>query len=485
VSDVAAITMFGAIGIAAVTVAAAIAAISSSNSSVLAASRVVFAMGRDGLMSERLNVTHDRFNTPHRAIAATGAVTGLLVLAGLRVEEIVALLAQVASFSFLVTYGLVHVSLVVFRRADPDEYDPDFKLPNWAYPAVPLIGAASCLAVVTFMRPLVLLIGTGVIGVGILWYLAYARSHAPDKNLVGEAIAGVPKTVSSDGRYRVVVPVANPNTQRHLLRLAAATAASHDDAELVVVNVIEVPQQTALTQGVKYEEERLNRQQELLANVRDYANELGVGVRTRAIVGRDVWRVVLNVTKEEHAQEVILGWTGERKRLGAVLGSNIDQIVRNAECEVTLIKTGPNEVGNAVALVGEGPNASLGARRAYEFVQYADGASLTLANVQPPDDEAEATGAAIIDRVAANAGIEGYDTNVVISDDVRNALLDLASEYDTICIGSTRSTAVTQALFGSIPEEIGANVDGTVVITSGHQYKPRTISEAIIERLSA
>jgi len=61
VSDVAAITMGGAIGVAAVTVAAAVAAISSSNSSILAASRVIYAMGRDGLMSDRLNVTHDRF----------------------------------------------------------------------------------------------------------------------------------------------------------------------------------------------------------------------------------------------------------------------------------------------------------------------------------------------------------------------------------------------------------------------------------------
>ena len=140
VSDVAAITMFGAVGVAAVTFAAAIAAISSSNSSILAASRVVFAMGRDGLMSERLNVTHDRFSTPHRAIIATGGVTALLVLAGLRVQEIVALLAQVASFSFLVTYGLVHVSLVVFRRADPNEYDPDFEIPGVLYPTVPIVG---------------------------------------------------------------------------------------------------------------------------------------------------------------------------------------------------------------------------------------------------------------------------------------------------------------------------------------------------------
>jgi len=98
VSDVAVVYM-GSAGVAAIVAAAAVAAVSSSNSSILAAARVDFAMGRDDLTSDRLNVTHDRFGTPHRAIVATGLVTALLVAAGLGVEAIVALLAEVASFT--------------------------------------------------------------------------------------------------------------------------------------------------------------------------------------------------------------------------------------------------------------------------------------------------------------------------------------------------------------------------------------------------
>lgn len=63
VADVAAVYM-GQIGVVAIVFAAVIAAISSSNSSILAASRVIFAMGRDNLMSNWLNVTHDRFDPP-------------------------------------------------------------------------------------------------------------------------------------------------------------------------------------------------------------------------------------------------------------------------------------------------------------------------------------------------------------------------------------------------------------------------------------
>lgn len=64
------------------------------------------------------------------------------------------------------------------------------------------------------------------------------------------------------GNYRVVVPNANPNTERDLIRMAAASVYAHDDenAEIVAVNVIEVPQQSSLAQNGEFEEERVERQ---------------------------------------------------------------------------------------------------------------------------------------------------------------------------------------------------------------------------------
>jgi amino acid transporter len=120
--------------IIAIVVAAAVAAISSSNSSVLSAARVVYAMGRDHLVSDWLNATHSRFRTPQGSVLVTGVITSGLVLMGLLVDDIIALLAEVASFSFLVSYALVHVAVVVIRRAGPSAYEPDFRIPSFLYP---------------------------------------------------------------------------------------------------------------------------------------------------------------------------------------------------------------------------------------------------------------------------------------------------------------------------------------------------------------
>ena len=67
---------------------------------------------------------------------------------------------------------------------------------------------------------------------------------------------------------------------------------------------------------------------------------------------------------------------------------------------------------------------------------------------------------------------------------VRGVADSAVDEFDTVCVGATRSTSLSQALFGSIPEDIGQTHDGTVAIARGGDTSPRTIREAIVDRLS-
>jgi len=491
VADVATEFM-GSIGALAMIVGAVLATISSANASILSAARVNFAMGRDRILINWLNEVHNRFRTPYRAISATGVVTLVLIAIGVGIGT----LAEVASFMYLVTYALVHIAVVVLRRANPEAYDPAFRIPNVLYPIVPIVGFIACLAILIQMSFIVQAIGTVIVVFGILWYAVYARDRALSESLVGEAIAPEPTTMTDgDGHYRVVVPVANPKTERDLLRMAAASAHAHEDdsAELIAVNVIEVPQQTSLSQDLTFEEERVERQQELLDSARDIASDLDIGLRTRAIVGRNTGSVILDVIEEESADHVFLGWQGTRSRREHVLGSTIDPVIGRAPCDATLVKLGPEGgrgEGDIMVLAGEGPHAPVAARRGAEFVATADDEStLTLFNVQNPEEDAELTpeerGEAVIDELADRAGIEymAYERRIEVAENIEQAILDAASEYDTICVGATRSGAVSQAVFGSLPETVGEQTDRTVVMARGPQESAMSITEAIVRRL--
>ena len=489
VADVAA-QFLGSVGALAMVIGAVLATVSSANASILSAARVNFAMGRDRILSNWLNEVHDRFRTPYRAIVATGALILVLIAADVPIGT----LAEVASFSYLVTYALVHVGVVVMRRADPDDYDPAFRIPGPLYPIVPILGLLACVAILLQMTRIVQLVGVGIVAVGIVWYVVYARERATAESLIGDAIVSE-ATAATNGRgtYRVVVPIANPATERDLLQLAAASAHAQEQgqAELIAVNVIEVPPQTSLTQDIEFEEERVERQQELLDHARDIAADLEVGLKTRAIVGRDVGQVVLDVVEEENADHVVLGWRGTRSTREHILGSNIDPIVERAECDLTLVKLGPRIDGNIVALAGEGPHSPIAAQRAREVaVSAGPDSTVTLLNVQSPaDDESsdpETDALSIIERVAEQAGLSesDYESRVLVTENVEEALLEAVEDYDAVFVGATRASAVSQALFGSIPETIGQRASGTVAMIRGASARPRSIREAVVERLS-
>ena len=468
VADVA-VVFLGLIGVVAIVFAAVIAAISSSNSSILAASRVLFAMGRDNLMSDWLNATHDRFHTPHRAIIATGGVTAGLIGIGLEVEAIVALLAEVASFSFLVTYGLVHVSLVVFRLADPPAYDPDFAVPGLLYPIVPILGVALSVFVIAQMTRPVQIVGTGIVALGAIWYVVYARSNDVESGLLREALPG------DESAYTVLVPVVNPQTQRGLLELAATTAAANADngtAELVVLNVLRV----AGDDRQNVEADRLDHQRDLLETARSTVAEMDVSLRTRALIGQDVGETILEEVKSEDADQVVVGWRGSFAGGEYAFGSNLDPVLTDAPADVTLASLGQLPVGNVTALVGDGPNTPVAVGRAAEFAAHSEGNTQpTLLTVQLTDEEtgapepnatARQQGREQITTVAQQAGLdpEEYTASVLAGETVESAVSETLDKQDLVCLGLSDRSDLRADRSGSIAEQIHEQASCNVAI---------------------
>ena len=130
---------FGTLGIAGIgvgvlTFAGLLATVSSANASILASPRINFAMGRDELVSDKLNAIHPNFATPYRSITVTGGLILLFIVIG-DVET----LAKAGSVLHLIVYGLLNIALIVMREADTPEYQPEFEVP--LYPVVPILGA--------------------------------------------------------------------------------------------------------------------------------------------------------------------------------------------------------------------------------------------------------------------------------------------------------------------------------------------------------
>ena len=478
VADVA-VVFAGSVGVVAIVFAAVIAAISSSNSSILAASRVLFAMGRDNLMSDWLNETHGTFHTPHRAVVATGAVTAGLIGIGLEVEAIVALLAEVASFSFLVTYALVHVALVTFRRADPPAYDPDFEVPGILYPVVPALGVLASVFVISQMAQIVQFVGVGIVGLGGVWYVTYARTNAVEEGLLRDALPG------QDPTYTVVVPIVNPETQQGLLELAAANASANAErgsAEIVALNILQVAGDTQQNVAA----DRLEHQRELLAASQSIAEQIDISLRTRAVVGQDIGTTILEVLESEAADHALLGWRGSFGRGEYAFGPNLDALLTDAPVDVTLANFQAQPVDDVVALIGDGPNTPTAVRRAAEFATLdGDDARPTLLNVQlatgeagqrsaKPAETAVEQAEETIERAAHQAGLDpgAYDTSVLVGETIESAVIDAVDGRDLVCLGLSDRSDLLRDRSGSIAERIHDQTSCNVAIAKRGRENP-------------
>jgi basic amino acid/polyamine antiporter, APA family len=107
----------------------------------LMATRVIFAMSRDGLFTKKAAVVNEG-GTPEIALALSLLVALLFIIFGEKFETVITVLA----FFFVVNYILSFVSLFVLRSREPDKPRP---YRAWGYPVTPalaLIGSVLFLA---------------------------------------------------------------------------------------------------------------------------------------------------------------------------------------------------------------------------------------------------------------------------------------------------------------------------------------------------
>ena len=122
--------------------------------------RILFAMGRDRQLPQAAARIHPKYGTPYVGMLVTGAITGTVALImRYHVDEI----ASLVNFGALSGFLLLHVSVLAKFgiRARSGE--------RFAHIAVPVLGAAVVLAVMTGMSSLALTLGSGWLVAGLLY----------------------------------------------------------------------------------------------------------------------------------------------------------------------------------------------------------------------------------------------------------------------------------------------------------------------------
>lgn len=170
----------------------------STNTGVIGASRVVFSMGRFGLMPAWFYKVHRKFRTPVRTIAVFGLIGATIALLG----EL-HFVADLYNFGALLSYVIVNISLIVLRNKEPDAYRA-WKLPGTLKIRfreklifVPVISVIGTIATGTMWAFVIgfhaegRIVGTIWLAIGIIGFIVFRRSRKMSiiGNEVGKTIA--------------------------------------------------------------------------------------------------------------------------------------------------------------------------------------------------------------------------------------------------------------------------------------------------------
>lgn len=116
------------------------------NAFLIGASRAIYALSRAGQLPALFGVLHSRFNTPHRAVIAIGALSVLAPLLG---RPALVWLVDAGSFGVIIAYAFVALSFIVLRYREPDMPRP-YKVKHWKVTGIAAF-ILSCAIMMLFM----------------------------------------------------------------------------------------------------------------------------------------------------------------------------------------------------------------------------------------------------------------------------------------------------------------------------------------------
>jgi amino acid transporter/nucleotide-binding universal stress UspA family protein len=476
--------LLGPIGAVAMLFGGLLATASSANASILASSRINFAMGRDEIVSPSLNEVHPRFATPYKSIAITGGMILAFILGGdLIGGNAILTLSGAASFLHLVIYGLLNIALVVMRTADPEEYQPDFRVP--LYPFTPIAGAITSFALIAYIEPGVRLFGTAIIGASILWYVFYARTRTTKQGILSEyiltrsesmpdaAVSAAESVKPDGGEHRVMVALANPEHEKDLMTLASAVAKQHDGV-VDAVHIVTVPDQTSLEYAADHAEERDEDYQAVLEDAQHHAETFGVDVETHTIFSHRGFEEIFDAARTHDADTVVMGWGPDSHGSPGRAESAFDDIATSLPADFLVVRDRGFDPDDILVPTRGGPGSAYAARVA-SLLQDEYGSDVTLLHVTDSEDE----DGAFLEEWAAEQGLSDA-TLQVESGDVGEEIVRAAEDASLLIVGASERGLLVRLVRGSPIQDVVDNVDCSVILAE--QRNERSLLERFLGR---
>ena len=424
---------------------ALLSTMSALNATTFSSTRVSFAMGRDKALPDGFSSVSSKTRTPHIALGWSGVLI-LFVALTLPIEDV----AASADIMFILLFLQVNLAVITIRSKYGKDLKHGYLLPF--FPILPMIaiGMQFLLLLSLFGISIIAWVYAAIwLGGGLLIYYVYARPRQERAQRTAVVQQTELMTPTLDAPYRVLVPVANPDSLSTLLP-PALHAARVNNGKVTLLHIVTVPSPTPLSSGYRYLEASDALRERAISMVQD--DDVAVEYIVR--VARRVAPAIIDTANEQRADLVVVGWQGVKDNQGrTVLGANIDQVLSEVNCDAMMLQPGATDAIKRVLIPIADPRQVSYSLQLIQLVSDAPDLILDMIHVfsvDTPAAERERFTRALQRQIEA-ARVDGKEVNLRtdIASDRIDAIVRASRDYDYLVLGETRDPRMRQRIFGN------------------------------------
>ncbi|KGE88162.1 MAG: amino acid permease [Phaeodactylibacter xiamenensis] len=446
--------VFGGFGWLLISLGGILAAAGALNSTLLSQGRQIYAMGRDRFVPDLLGKVHEGAKTPRAAILAGG----ILILVFLLLFDL-AFIAKAANFCLLVSLLPVSLALRQIYRTQPE------RRPKALWKRIlPELTFIANLGLLFTLDWLSLFFGLQLTLIGAGVYFFYARKR------VFRQETGFQLTLADEGRRihlrsteRILMPVANPNTQQSIFELCHALLATKG-GEIIALHVVNTPEQVDFRTALSESDQSL----ELLERTALWPTAKGVKVKPVIRASHKLGMGIVHAAEEENCDITVMGYAGKSAKPATL--NLLEQVLNKAPTDFIFFRL----QGSGTAFQPKRIAVSLGSRLNLNLMVRLAGAlatqfggTVTFLNILPKDftaaQQAE-SGKIFIEAIQRHSARALYNTQVMASDNPIDTLVEKSGEFDILIVGTTKVGFLQRMVVGNFTTQLTERAHCSVAI---------------------
>lgn len=458
------------------TLAGFLANLAALNATIFSSSHVSFALARDNNIWSKLSRIHLKNYTPDLAVIVSVALICIMVIF-LPLFDV----ASAASLFFVLLFLQLNLAGISIHRKFPDT-KWKYRVPLFPYLPIAAVVIYVLLALTMLRINLTAWMVTAVwLLLGLVNYFAYAQAKGRER-FESEIVYEEAMHIGPKAGKRILLPIGPRlgGDELEQLTKTALAIASQTGGEIIALKIREVPPSLQLVEAAD-----MGRAKQVFEHMKVWVEEFNeqmpgwskdVNFHTLVMVGRDVTDTILDVVKMEDCDLLILNWEGYTRTKGAVFGGKIDRILREAQCDLLVVKDPkpPKKLLVAANPKGKNPNLDLVGEIFSALTNYHKPKTelfCVLGSEVPVYFKTDPT--PVLEKLNLQAG-QFDEIKFTSGKSIIKAVLDEAeaSAADLVIVGAARLKPFKDIRFGRIPESLARHLDRSLFIVKAYESVP-------------